>query len=144
MQRRDFIKSVVAAGTIAAVGRRAHAAAKGWREFEITYRINLKDSATAVRLWIPVPQDALDYQRVVDLSWRSSVATHVLWETTSRAPIVSAAWTEPSIAREIEVIAQVAIRDRSGFYLDAAREERHDHRNSRRRPRSPFSPTDRP
>ena len=143
MQRRDFIKGMAAAGTIATIGRRAHAVVKGWREFEITYR-NVKDLATAVRVWVPVPQDALDYQRVVDLGWRSSVATHVLWETTSRAPIVSAAWTEPSIAREIEVIAQVAIRDRSGFYLDAAREERHDHRNSRRRPRSPFSPTDRP
>src|SRR5437016_2953396 len=119
MQRRDFIKSVVAAGTIAAVGRRAHAAAKGWREFEITYRINLKDSATAARLWVPVPQDALDYQRVVDLSWRSPGATHVLWEATSRAPIVSAAWTEPNIPREFEVIARVATRDRSGFYPDA-------------------------
>ena len=75
MQRRDFIKSVAAAGTIAAVGRRAHAAAKGWREFEITTRVDLKDSATAVRLWLPVPQDALDYQRVIDLSWRSPVAS---------------------------------------------------------------------
>jgi len=73
MQRRDFIKSMAGAGAVAAIGRRGHAAVKGWREFEITYRINVKDSATAVRLWVPVPQDALDYQRVVDLSWRSPV-----------------------------------------------------------------------
>jgi hypothetical protein len=79
MQRRDFIK-IVAAGAIAPVGRRAHAAAQGWREFEITYRINIKDSAAPVRLWVPVPQDALDYQRITDLSWRAPVATHVLWE----------------------------------------------------------------
>ena len=123
MQRRDFIKGMAAAGTIATIGRRAHAVVKGWREFEITYRINVRDSATAVQLWVPVPQDALNYQRVVDLSWRSPVATHVLWETTSRAPIVSAAWTEPSIAREIEVIAQVATRDRSGFCPDTSQEE---------------------
>ena len=123
MQRRDFIKGVAAAGTVAAIGRRAHAVVKGWREFEITYRINVKDSATAVQLWVPVPQDALDYQRVIDLSWRSPVATHVLWEATSRAPIVSAAWIEPSIAREVEIIAQVATRDRSGFYPDASHEE---------------------
>jgi transglutaminase-like putative cysteine protease len=123
MQRRDFIKSAAVAGTIAAIGRRAHAAAKGWREFEITTRVDLKDSATAVRLWLPVPQDALDYQRLIDLSWRSPVATHVLWEATSRAPIVAAAWMEPGIAREIEVIARVATRDRSGFYPDASQEE---------------------
>jgi hypothetical protein len=123
MQRRDFIKSAAVAGTIAAIGRRAHATAKGWREFEITTRVDLKDSATAVRLWLPVPQDALDYQRLIDLSWRSPVATHVLWEATSRAPIVAAAWMEPGIAREIEVIARVATRDRSGFYPDASQEE---------------------
>jgi transglutaminase-like putative cysteine protease len=123
MRRRDFMTSLAAAGTVTTVGRRAHTAAKGWREFEITYRIDIQDSPAAVRLWVPVPQDALDYQRVVDLSWRSSGATHFLWETTSRAPIVSAAWTEPGIAREIEVVARVATRDRSGFYPDASHEE---------------------
>ena len=68
MRRRDFMTSLAAAGTVATVGRWAHTAAKGWRKFEITYRIDIKDSPAAVRLWIPVPQDALDYQRVVDLS----------------------------------------------------------------------------
>jgi len=125
MQRRDFIKSVAAAGIIGTGGRGAHTAETGWRQFEITYRINIKDSAsdTDVRLWVPVPQDALDYQRVLDLSWRSPVATHVLWEATSRAPIVSATWTDPKIAREIVITAQVATRDRSGFYPDASHDE---------------------
>jgi hypothetical protein len=40
MQRRDFIKSAAVAGTIAAIGRRAHAAAKGWREFESPIQVN--------------------------------------------------------------------------------------------------------
>jgi transglutaminase-like putative cysteine protease len=123
MHRRNFVKSMVAASAIAAIGRRAHAVAKGWREFEIVYRISMKESGAPVRLWVPVPQDALDYQRVVDLSWRSPVAAHVLWEPASRAPIVSAAWVEPDIAREIEIIAQVATRDRSGFYPDPSHEE---------------------
>src|SRR5205807_3428764 len=123
MHRRNFIKSMAATAAIAATGRRAHAVAKGWREFEIIYHINMKGSGAPVRLWVPVPQDALDYQRVVDLSWRSPGATHVLWEATSRAPIVSAAWTEPNIPREFEVIARVATRDRSGFYPDASHEE---------------------
>ena len=123
MRRRDLINSMAAAGTIAAVGRRALAAAAGWREFEVTYRINIKDPAAGLRLWLPVPQDALDYQRVVDLSWRSPVAAHVLWETASRAPIVSAAWMEPNTAREIEVVARVATRDRSGFCADTTHDE---------------------
>jgi transglutaminase-like putative cysteine protease len=36
------------------------------------------------------------------------------------APIVGAAWVEPDTAREIEIIARVATRDRSGFYPDAS------------------------
>ena len=44
MQRRNFIKSMVAAGASAAVGQRAHAVPQGWREFEITYVITLKDA----------------------------------------------------------------------------------------------------
>jgi transglutaminase-like putative cysteine protease len=123
MHRRNFIKSMASTAAIAATGRQAHAVAKGWREFEIIYHISMKDSGTPVRLWVPVPQDALDYQRVVDLSWRSPVTTHVMWETASRAPIVSAAWMEPDPAREIDIIAQVATRDRSGFYPDASHEE---------------------
>jgi transglutaminase-like putative cysteine protease len=122
MLRRDFIKSM-GAGAIAAVGLRAHAAAQVWREFEITYRINIKDAPAPVRLWVPVPQDALDYQRITDLSWRSPAVTHVLWEGISRAPIVAAAWMEPSTAREMEITARVATRDHSGFFPDASQEE---------------------
>jgi hypothetical protein len=84
MQRRDLINSMVAGGAIAAVGRRAHAVPQGWREFEITYVITLKDATALAQLWVPVPQDALDYQRLVDLGWRSSVPAYVVWEGTSR------------------------------------------------------------
>jgi hypothetical protein len=69
MQRRDFLKAIAAAGTVAVFGQRARAAPPGWRQFEITYRIKLKTEAAPARL--PVPQDALDYQRVIELSWRS-------------------------------------------------------------------------
>ena len=90
MQRRDFIKSIGGAGVFAAVGVPAHAAPQGWREFEITYNVALKDPKLPARLWLPVPQDALDYQRVVDLTWNSPVDGDLLWEKASRAPIVSA------------------------------------------------------
>jgi len=137
MQRRDFIKTMAAAGATSAVGRYAHAAPQGWREFEIAYSITLKDAAPPARLWVPVPQDALDYQRVVDLGWRSTVPTSVLWEGMSRAPIVSAAWLESTSATEVEITARVMTRDRSSFHPDATREELSEYL----RP-SPSSPTD--
>ncbi len=124
MQRRDFFKSIAAAGAVAVLPSRGRAAPAGWRRFEITYRVALKNQKTPARVWLPVPQDALDYQRVIDLSWRSPVAAEVLWEKASRAPIVSAAWPEPTAPREIEVTARVATRDRSGFSPDASAAER--------------------
>jgi transglutaminase-like putative cysteine protease len=137
MQRRDFIKSMAAAGAITAVGRRAHAVPQGWREFEIAYSITLKDATPPARLWVPVPQDALDYQRVVDLGWRSTVPASVLWEGMSRAPIVSVAWLGPASPPDVEITARVMTQDRSGFYPDATREELSEYL----RP-SPSSPTD--
>jgi transglutaminase-like putative cysteine protease len=123
MQRRDFFKAIAATGTLAAFGQRAQAAPPGWRRFEIAYRVKLKSEAAPARLWLPVPQDALDYQRVIELSWRSPVAAGVVWEEASRAPIVSAAWLDPTTPREIEVTARVATRDRLGFYPDASHDE---------------------
>jgi transglutaminase-like putative cysteine protease len=124
MQRRDFFKAVAATGGVIALGRGALAAPAGWRRFEITYRVALKDPKTPARLWLPVPQDALDYQRVIDLTWHSPVGAALLWDKESRAPIVAATWPEPTAAREIEVIARVATRDRSGFSPDDARDDR--------------------
>ncbi|HEY1795863.1 MAG TPA: transglutaminase family protein [Stellaceae bacterium] len=123
MHRRDFIKGMAVAGGVAALARPAIALPAGWREFELTYHVAVKDPKTPTRLWLPVPQDALDYQRAVDLTWQSPVSAFVLWETAARAPIVSAAWLTPQTAREISVTARVQTRDRSGYSPDAGAEE---------------------
>ena len=123
MHRRNFLKAVAGSGVLATLGPLAYAVPYGWREFEITYRVKLDTQHTPARLWLPVPQDAPDYQRVIDLSWRSPTAVSLQWEGESRAPVVAATWLDPSIAREIEVTARVQTRDRSGFYLDASHDE---------------------
>ena len=138
MLRRDFLKTMAATGTFVALGRGSLAAPPpGWRQFEITYRLMVQSPKVPARLWVPVPQDALNYQRVIDLTWRSSVEASLLWEPLSRAPIVSAAWQDPSKPREIEITARVATRDRSGYYLDASEDELAEYL----RP-TPSSPTD--
>src|SRR5437879_2134967 len=123
MHRRDLLKAVAAGGVLATLGSPAYAVPAGWREFEITYRIKLDTRHTPVRVLLPVPQDALDYQRVIDLSWRSPATVSLQWEGKSRAPVVAATWLDPSIAREIEITARVATRDRSGYYPDASHDE---------------------
>jgi transglutaminase-like putative cysteine protease len=123
MLRRDFLKTIAVTGTFAALHKGALAAPPGWRQFEITYRVTLQSQKTPARVWVPVPQDALDYQRVIDLSYRSPVAISLLWEPASRAPIVSALWSDPAMPREIEITARVATRDRTGFSPDALPQE---------------------
>jgi hypothetical protein len=78
MLRRDFLKTLATTGTLAALGKSAFAALPAWRQFEITYQMTLQSQKTPVRVWIPVPQDALDYQKVLELSCRSPVATSLL------------------------------------------------------------------
>src|ERR1700730_12867975 len=115
MLRRDFLKTLAAAGTLAALGKSAAAAPPGWRQFEITYQVRLQNQRAPVRVWIPVPQDALDYQKVLQLSWRSPVEASLLWEPASRAPIISGAWLDPAMLLEIELSARVAPRVLSGY-----------------------------
>jgi transglutaminase-like putative cysteine protease len=123
LHRRYLLRTGIAGGALAALGRSAYAAAAGWRKFEITYRVQLVTYHTPARLWLPVPQDALDYQRVLDLSWRSPAAVSLQWDGESRAPVVAAAWLDAGTPREIEVTARVQTRDRSGFYPDASHDE---------------------
>ena len=93
---------------------------QGWREYEITYKIAFKDAQPPVRFWVPVPQDALDYQRVINLTWQAPVPVEVLWEQTSRAPIVAMHWVDGSTARQAEITARVATHARSGFFMEEA------------------------
>ena len=123
MQRRDFIKSMVAAGASAAVGRRAHAFPEGSRGFEITYVITLKDASVPAQLWVPVHQDALDYQRLVDLCWRWSAPALCALGRDFSAPMVSVEWLDLTTPREVKITARIMTRDRSGFYPDASRQE---------------------
>jgi hypothetical protein len=68
MQQRDFFKTITAVGVAAGFGRTSLAAPTGWRRFEITYHLSLQAQKTPMQVWVPVPQDALDYQRVIDLT----------------------------------------------------------------------------
>src|SRR3984893_17368136 len=137
MLRRDFLKTLAATGTLAVFGKSAPAASPGWRQFKITYQVTLQRQKTPVRVWIPVPQDALDYQKVLELSWRSPAAGALLWEPACWAPIISAVWSDPAMPREIEITARVATRDRTGYSPGASPNELAEYL----RP-TPSSPTD--
>ena len=86
MYRRDFLKTVAAGGALATLGCPSLCGAGRLERVRDTYRVKLATRHTPARLWLPVPQDALDYQRVVDLSWRSQAAVSLQWEADRVRP----------------------------------------------------------
>ncbi len=75
MHRRHLLAAVMAAPALAAA-RSARAdetvpatGADGWRQFEVTTRVALRDAPGPAQLWLPLAQTAAGYQSAGSLSW---------------------------------------------------------------------------
>ncbi|MDO9067455.1 MAG: transglutaminase family protein [Deltaproteobacteria bacterium] len=116
MKRREFLRLAamtplfsVAPRVLADVGDFG----SGWRTFELTYEVDLSAHQGPGRLWLPLPSDAGDYQRVLSVTWQGAPANASLnWETVYGAPIFFAEWNGAEDRRGITVTALVATRDR--------------------------------
>lgn len=115
MQRREFIRLAATTSLLAAAPRAFAASVQpesGWRSFDLTYTIDLSAHHAAGRIWLPLPGNAGDYQRVVSTHWQAGTADAALyWDAVYQAPIFTAQ-TEGA-GQNITVTAQVATRDRS-------------------------------
>lgn len=115
MTRRDFLCAAAMAPLFTAAPR-ALALAGGnptaWRTFELTYEVDLSQHPGAGRLWLPLPQSAGDYQRVLSVDWAGKIEAALQRDETYRAPILTAAWGEDDADRTLTVTTQVATRDR--------------------------------
>ncbi len=115
MQRREFLRAGALAPLLVAAPRALAGAGgdAGWRTFELSYEVDLAAHPGAGRLWLPLPQDAGDYQRVLSVTWRGEAAQAALnWEPVYQAPIFAAGWGEADAPRRVNVTARVATRDR--------------------------------
>jgi transglutaminase-like putative cysteine protease len=115
MQRRDFLKLATALPLLSAAPRlmaetRPDAA---WRTFELTYDIDASSHPEGGRLWLPLPDHAGDYQRVIGVLWdQSPIATTLAHDPVYGAPILTSTW-EPGQAQPIRVKMTIATRNRS-------------------------------
>ena len=113
MKRRDFMRLAAASTLIAAAPAARATAADGWRTFELRYEVDLSAHAGAGRLWLPLPQDAPGFQRVVSIDRVSAPADAAIRRDTDYgAAIFSAAWDRDARERAVVVRALVATRDR--------------------------------
>lgn len=115
MKRRDFLRLAAMAPLLTAAPRalaEAGGKAADWRTFELTYEVDLSQHKGAGRLWLPLPQDAGDYQRVLAVSWKGEADTALQWDDTYQAPMLTATWGANDGNRALAVTARVATRDR--------------------------------
>ena len=120
MKRREFL-SLAGAGALTFAAPRTFSQGfatqdrqANWRTFELTYEVELADSKQPSKLWLPLPQTAGGYQRVISTEW-SGTANYAAeyWDQGSGAPIFHARWDRPDTPRQITVTARVATMDRS-------------------------------
>jgi len=115
MKRRDFLRLAASTPLFTAapsVLAEAGGKASDWRTYELTYEVDLSTLKGPGRLWLPLPQQAGDYQRALSVSWQGEADALLHWDETYRAPIFGAAWGERDANRRVTVTARVATRDR--------------------------------
>lgn len=116
LKRREFLRlATIAPLAVKAPLTWAAAETKGpdWRTFEMVYDLDLSAHKGAGRVWLPLPQDLGDYQRLMGLSWSNSAPSAGLFRDSQYgANMFSIAWGETEQAPKLTVTALVATRDR--------------------------------
>ena len=116
MKRRDFLRLAAMTPLFAAAPRALAMAGDStadWRTFELRYEVDLSWLTGAGRLWLPLPQNAGDYQKVLSVSWKAETDVALQWDETYESPIFAAAWDAKDNKRVLAVSAHVATRDRT-------------------------------
>ena len=116
MKRREFIR-LASFAPLAIKAPRALAGNESkpreWRTFDMTYAVDLSAHRDAGRVWIPLPQELGDYQRLISLSWSESAPGAGLYrEGTYGANMFSVAWNKKETPPRFTVTARVATRNR--------------------------------
>jgi transglutaminase-like putative cysteine protease len=119
LSRRDLVKAAsasVALGAIPSVraqeaARRFEPKPAGWRAFEVTTTVKLRDAKGGAVMWLPVPSLDTPWQRTQDTSWSgngSDVRMASDGETGAKVLVArfDAATTEPTIVLTSRVETQ--------------------------------------
>ncbi|MBK4737507.1 transglutaminase domain-containing protein [Noviherbaspirillum pedocola] len=118
MDRRSFLKTT-AALSAAGLAPLSHAAASGWRSFEVTTRVELQDGSPA-RIWLPVPSVNTDYQKVLDNRYTIDGGNaRMIKDPTYGVGILAAEFAKDK-QPTIELVSRISTRDRA-VDLDAGK-----------------------
>jgi transglutaminase-like putative cysteine protease len=124
MDRRQFIQSAALISAASALPRLASAntqqpfaptPANGWRSFETTTRIALKQAADgATRAWVPLPSVNGEWTRSMGNLWQGNASlTEVHTDPIYGATMLYAEWSPGEQAPLLEVVSRFSTLDRA-------------------------------
>jgi len=139
MKRREFIQLAASTSLLAAAPRAFAFGTQpdaGWRTFDLTYTVDLAARDAAGRIWLPLPGNAGDYQKVISTHWQAGKAEAALyWDAVYQAPIFTA--QADGAEQRITVTTRVATRDRNRAAAGRTLKETGERRCWKRNCRSP-------
>jgi len=114
VKRRDFLKTGLSAGVLAALPSRAPAQT-GWRTFEITTRVEVDRAQGASRVWLPLPlAEDTDWHRNLGSNWSGNAAmARIVHDGKYGLAMLHAEWPAGQTAPAVEVTSRFATRDRA-------------------------------
>lgn len=117
MKRRALLKQAALSPLLLACARlragSADRAGEGWRRWALDYEIDLSALQGAGQLWLPLPQDYGDFQRVREITWSGDTPAAALHRDPAYgATIFHARWDGRRSPRPLTVRAVFATRDR--------------------------------
>src|SRR5258708_7898278 len=122
MNRRMYLVALAAATFTRGAGFEAsdaHAAdavaAPGWRQFEVTTHVTLRDASGPARLWLPLAQTAGGYQTALGLRWEGTGQHEIVRDAVHGAAMLRSSWNGDTAPRRIEVVQTVATRGRDSL-----------------------------
>jgi transglutaminase-like putative cysteine protease len=100
----------------------------GWRTFDVTTRVEIKDATDATRAWLPLPSVDSPYQRSLESSWSGNASTtRIVSDSKYGARMLYAEFDAANRAPVLVLTSRVQTRDRatdwsrrSGAHEDAA------------------------
>jgi transglutaminase-like putative cysteine protease len=88
--------------------------AEGWRSFEVTTTVNLRDPRGETRVWLPVPSLDTPWQRTQDVSWSGNASSmHLASDGSTGAKVLVAQFDAATAAPSLVLTAQVQTQNRA-------------------------------
>jgi transglutaminase-like putative cysteine protease len=117
MLRRDLLIAATAVPVaLCATGSAAASPVpEGWRQFEVTTRVNLRDRSATACLWLPLAQTAGGYQIAEAIRWSGTGQAELVREDAYGTPILRVTWDEAVSPRQTEVVQTVSTIDRGSL-----------------------------